>query len=1409
MSQKESVDEKITWKVIDTFFRDNPNYLVKHQISSYDEFFETGFANIIKEKNPIRIMKYQDPTTNEYRLKANLYIGGRNGDKIYYGKPVIYDNNDNVQYMYPNKARLRNMTYGFSIHMDIDVEFEIHSDEDDSVKINTHTIEKVFFGRFPIMLQSKLCILNKLAPETRFNMGECRNDYGGYFIIDGKEKVIVSQEKFADNMLYIRDKVNDLYSHSAEIRTVSEDASKPERTLSVRIGSDSPFLKNGQIVVNVPNVRKPIPLFILMRALGVISDKRIIEYCLLDINENKSMLELFRPSIYDALAVFDQSSALKYIATFTKGKTIPHVMDILYNYFMPNVGTVELNKKAYMLGYIVNKLLKVYTKLEKPTDRDSFRYKRIEVAGSLLYSLFKEFYTIQQKNIKDLIDNRYYYSNEGIYQKDFKSLITTNHYDFFKDRILETGIRKGFKGNWGGQSHTYREGIVQSLDRLSYNKFISLLRKVNLQIDSSAKIVGPRLLNSTQWGIIDPLDTPDGGNIGTHKHLALATHITGSCSGKPIQEWFKQQGMILLEECRPDYISNNTKILINGSFCGVITNPKEVVDRFIVLRRNGVIPIFTSIQWSIAGKEIFIATDAGRPTRPIFYVKDGKISYELPHVYEFIKAGEYTWKDLLVGSSNKSLTLSECGVNNDSKINDKTGGIIDYIDTAEAEEILLAIKNQEFTKTNYTHAEIHPSLCLGVMGNQIVFPEHNQLPRNMFSCVQGRQAVSLYNSNFLNRMDKMGVVLNYGETPLVKSRYENYINKEQHPYGLNTIVAIMSYTGYNVEDAVLVNEGSLNRGLFSTTYYTTYEDFEEVESVGGSSVNTEFANIEETENVIGLKMGYDYSKLNENGLAKEETQVNDKTILIGKVEKSVSTPNTYLDDSYGPKKGQLGYVDKAFITQGETGYRIAKVRIREERIPAIGDKICSRAGQKGTIGTILPEGDIPFTADGLKPDLIINPHALPSRMTIGQLVESLMGKACALYGGWGDCTAFVNKGSTHQIFGNMLVKEGYHRSGNDVMYNGITGEQLQGEIFIGPTYYLRLKHMVKDKINYRSRGPRTLLTRQTVHGRANDGGLRIGEMERDGLIAHGMSGFLEESMMVRGDEYYLAVCNTTGTIAIYNEERNLFLSPMADGPLKFTSSTDNEINISNISRFGRTFSIVRVPYTFKLLMHELATMNVQMRIITEDNADQIMNLNFPSQNINTMELNKITQYVKRRLQGTTTDSLDEEDNDEEGNVPQLGERVEGVEGVDGDEGEDGSLINIDTATPMTGGDIGIDDDDEMLEEETYDDDMVKVNKIINTINESKDNDIEDLQDTEVTDEINNPMENPERNQEGTQEGNQEAKEEEKPTIYNPTPLEKVTPELDILGVKKDEENDAETDKPDEANGQNEEKKIIL
>jgi DNA-directed RNA polymerase II subunit RPB2 len=1245
------MEADLPWKIVDRYFADGPMNLIDHHTNSFDEFYTRGLPSILREKNPIVFNKEYDDSIKTHRFKCDIYIGGRDGRRIYYGKPVIY-NEDNQHYMYPNDARMRNMTYGITVHYDVELVFTIIGD--DGLPVNTtEMVERVFMGRFPIMVGSKLCITNGLADTTRFQLGECRNDRGGYFIIDGKERVVIPQERFADNMTYVRRDPNEIYSYSINIRSVSEDASKPVRTMAVYIVAPTTRFTGGQIVVNIPNVRSPMPLFTVMRALGVVDDMAIIERCLLDLKMNRTYIDYFVPSIHDAGTVFNQETALKFIASFTKHKTVASALEIITDYFLPHVGEMNFGTKAYFLGNMVKQMLDVVIGRVDTTDRDSFKYKRVDTTGRLLYDLINEYYALQQREMFLSMDRDYFYHTGEKNAHYFKTTIV-KHMGELKDRTVEAGVSKAFKGNWGGSAHTKKEGVVQVLNRLSFNSAISHLRKLNLPLDSSAKVVGPRNLHGSQFGIIDPVDTPDGGNIGLHKHMAIMAKITSGVPRQPIVDWLTSaEGVRMqsVEDMYPKSVSQKTVVMVNGTIAGVVYDPKKTVEMVRRARRAGdtTIGVYTSCSWDIEAAIIEIWCDGGRLTRPVFYTTDdGKsVSYDMKGVVKSVLGGTYSWSDMIGGGGGGGGGDGGDGGGDEDGTTNMTGGakkkdgpkkakpsvdtdtsavgqprirrvsaLVEYIDTNEQEAAYIAMYPEDFElvrkengRSNHTHVEIHPSFMLGVMGNQIVFPENNQLPRDLFSCGQSKQAVSLYHSNYQSRIDKMGVVLNAGQIPLVKSRYMKHISGEEHPYGENVIVAIMSYNGYNVEDSILFNSGSVDRGMFNMTYYNSYESYESSSTISKQTTNTTFGPVD-GQGIVGTRPGYDYSQLDENGLVKENTVLDDKMVVIGRSTVNDEEPDRRIDASVTVKKGQLGFVDKVFMTEGEEGFRIAKVRMRERRVPAIGDKFCSRCGQKGTVGLVIPEADMPYTSDGMKPDIIINPHALPSRMTIGQLIESLLGKAATVYGGFGDCTAFVNNGPKHEMYGGMLRDAGLSSTGCHIMYNGMTGEMLDSDIYVGPTYYMRLKHMVKDKINYRARGPMTALTRQPVHGRANDGGLRIGEMERDGVVGHGASAFLNESMMERGDEYRMAVCNVTGGFAIYNAERDIFLSPDADGPIQYKVDTEGGMAVDVVSKHGRSFSVIRVPYSFKLMAQELQAMNIRMRIITDENINQIPELSY-------------------------------------------------------------------------------------------------------------------------------------------------------------------------------------------------------
>ena len=1196
--------EDYHFSFIERYFKENS--LVEHHISSCDNFYDVSIPKIFADMNPIRY--YGIMEVDKYKYSARIYIGGKNTDKIYYGKPIVFDEN-NQHYMFPNEARLRNMTYGISIHYDVDIELDV-LEGDEIVTIEKklpQTDTHYFLGMFPIMVQSKLCVLKNMPRETRFYMGECKNDYGGYFIIDGKEKVLIPQEYFGNNLIYTRLVKDNKHDFSVEIRSVSEDISKPRRTLAIRRVMTGK-LSNEHFVVFIPDVRQPVPLFILMRALGILSDKDICKTILLDIDKNKQYLELLRPSIHDAGTIFNQKNALEYIGSFTKYQTIHSAYKCLVNQLLPHIGEMNFKAKACFIGHMVFELLKVIQKDEPPTDRDNYKYKRVQTTGELMKELFIEYSKEMYTEIYKDIDKELYY-HEGTYKDE--EPVTDKNYKFlnlfvdeyFNKRIVEEGFRKGFKGNWGAKAHTKKVGVIQSLNRLTYHSFLSHMRRVDLDIDASNKLVGPHLLHGSQFGLFDPIDV--GGSVGIDKQMAVLCKFTKHVSIHDISKWIQENmteddiKINYIEEAEYEDLEQYTKLFINGVWIGFIKDPLKFKRKFVLSRRIGLISPFISISFNMKSKTIYVFSDEGRVVRPVFYFDNHEVSYGTKE--------KRSWHQCVYGLFNKDAEpfLTKKVLDGKSSKDIMNGrSMIEYLDNSEVDMCFITSSIDNLADNHeYTHLEIHPSVMFGIMGNQVVFPENSALARNDYSCIQGRQAISIYHSNFLHRIDTTGVVINYGQKPLVKSRYTKFINNEEHPYGENAIVAIMTHTGYNVEDSILINESAVKRGLFNITYYSMYETYEETTKLG---VNSE----KRIANVLnygakGTKPGYNYNELGENGIIKENTIIDEKTVIIGRIQYQAENPNDVTDASIFSSKGQSGIVDRVYLTDNVEGKRIAKVRIREERQPCIGDKFSSRCGQKGTIGTLIPEENMPFTKDGIRPDLIINPHCMPSRMTINQLIECLFCKMAVQKGTSIDCTPFVNKGPKHKLIGTLLKEYGCHSSGNELLYNGMTGEQIESEIYMGPTYYTRLKHMVQDKINYRAGGPRVSLTRQTNHGRSKDGGLKIGDMERDSIVSHGMSAFMSDSMMKRGDAYRMAICNHSGTIAIYNKEHNNFYSPIIDGPLAFEKTDSETLTPSLITKYGKEFSIVEVPYCLKLLIHELTAMNIQMRLITSDNIDSL------------------------------------------------------------------------------------------------------------------------------------------------------------------------------------------------------------
>jgi len=658
-------------------------------------------------------------------------------------------------------------------------------------------------------------------------------------------------------------------------------------------------------------------------------------------------------------------------------------------------------------------------------------------------------------------------------------------------------------------------------------------------------------------------NTPEGQSVGVVKNLSYMTHVTIHSNSGPLYDYVLPS-IIPVQNLTAREMYEKTKVFINGAWVGISENPVELYQMLKEKKYMGIINVYTSIVFDYKFNEIRVCNDAGRLTRPLLRVRDNNILIK-KRVIDDIKSGKVGWNDL----------ITNCSIGE---------SIIEYIDPEEQSWSMIAMKPADLIDSGnekemfkHTHCEIHPSTIFGVLASCIPFPEHNQSPRNTYQCAQAKQAMGVYVTNFDNRMDKTAYVLNTPARPLVDTRIMDMIKINKIPSGFNVVVAIMTHTGYNQEDSLLFNKGSIDRGLFQATIYHTEKDEDKQKINGDEEIRCK----PDPTKTKGMKFA-NYGKVNNRGVIPENTLVENRDVIISKVVPIKENRNDhtklikYEDQSRIYRTDEETYIDKNYIDRNGDGYNFAKVRLRTVRKPVIGDKFSSRSGQKGTIGNIIPEEDMPFTASGLKPDIILNPHAIPSRMTIAHLKETIMTKVLVQLGLFGDGTSFGEL-EIHTIC-EELLRLGYESRGNELLYNGLTGEQHECSIFMGPIFYQRLKHMVNDKQHSRSIGPMVNLTRQPAEGRSRDGGLRFGEMERDAMISHGASRFTRGRMYDASDKYHVYSCNKCGMIATYNDEMHIHICRTCE------NRTD--------------FSYVEIPYACKLLFQELMTMNIAPRLMT-------------------------------------------------------------------------------------------------------------------------------------------------------------------------------------------------------------------
>ena len=1375
-------------KILDIYFRQmDRKQIISHQIESFNHFILHDVPEILQATNPIIIRGSPEiplsgprsalaSATGLSTSAANALMGQTQEDaaaaaaaitqsraSVHYEyevqvefqkpqlrKPTIFENNGAVLPMLPNDARLRNLTYASPLTVDVAVT-TTRIDNSDNGRRATHTrvFPNVHLGKIPVMVGSTLCLLKDQKHVYPMDLGECPEDVGGYFIVGGGERAIISQERMSENRpVVFRNNRNPTKEWEViEVKSIGPMNEQVPKSISVRMMYHP---KNQQIIylrATIPRMKTEIPLFILFRALGVLEDETIVRLILGD-DWDPTFENVIVESINEASTVLTQEDALAWMKRHLNiwtGKPTRNVTveDLLRDELYPHIGgTEDAYEKACFLAHMTRRLLWVAYKRISGDDRDSYPNKRVDSPGFLLANLFRTFF--QVKMLKDMKASIAKEIHSGSWRAtgSFQEILNmSNLYKVIKSTIVEVGLKSALStGNFGSAKvgGPPKIGVSQVLGRLNFISSISHLRRISTPIEKTAgKLIAPRKLHNTQWGYICPNETPEGHSVGVVKNLSSSVSITQFSNPAIVKEFV--DAMKEFQPIRKLPISElftGARIFLNGKWIGMFApaNAISCIERLRKAKREGVLHRQLGIVWKPTVKELWLTTEAGRLVRPLYHAPALATIAKLPEVEQQRLLHEIeackSWEELLLWTTPNGERLFE------------------YIDAGETEQAMIAMYAKEVGEkpdAGYTHAEIHPCVILGSIASTIPFPDHNQSPRNAYQCAMGKQAMGLFAQNYKERFDALAHLLMYPNIPLVSPRMSKYYGAYSMPSGRNIVVAIMTYTGYNQEDSIMINRGSLDRGLFQSVFFRTYKDEEKKNQSSGEEERFGRPDPELTKQ---LRNG-NYGKLGEDGFIPENTFVNSDDILVGKivplrVPTGMVLPagaKRFRDVSRTPRNNESGFVDKIFKNRNGEGYSFVKIRMRELRTPEIGDKFSSRHGQKGTVGMILEPEDMPQTASGIIPDIIINPHCLaedheiltekgfmnwievkegyesgtlrvggynretgklvyehpidfilneskertmveftdtisnisllvttdhdmfamcnnekefkkykaelllkaetihfidanleqfslqgnmckksqytgrtwcvtmphgfiitrravringivqqasrpiitgqciPSRMTIAQLMETLLGKIGCHTGCLGDGTPFNTKmtlDGLSKILRDDLNLEPY---GNEVLYNGHTGRQMETKIFMGPCYYQRLRHCSADKLHSRACGPLVMLTRQPAEGRAREGGLRFGEMERDCVCAHGVSEFTKERFMECSDGFNCYSCRKCGLISIANPDANIWLCKTCDNTTEFAP--------------------IQIPYAYKLLMQELETMNIASRIYTQ------------------------------------------------------------------------------------------------------------------------------------------------------------------------------------------------------------------
>jgi DNA-directed RNA polymerase subunit B len=1199
-------------EIIEAYFRERS--LVNHQVASYDDCIPAGenqpsrMEDIIQNIRVGTDEEIDDDEGGFIRLDVadqDIVIRLKN---VQLGEPMTKEANGSEHPSTPMECRLRKLTYFAPVTMD----FTIYRNG-----VPGNPEKGVQVGNMPIMVRSKRCNLHPnhiagdrmLSPTTSKDdmgawhallrqRGEDPLDPGGYFIINGTERVLISMEDLAPNRVTVE--INKRYAKQTEVAKIFSQKDGMRKPLTVEKRRD------GMLMVKVSTAgTTAIPVVLLMRALGIDNDQEIFtaiagptetfKYIVANINEVNDNEEYSTQNTAESHEWLQK----KFAAGQQREYREQRVNSLLDKELLPHLGDTpaDRKKKAIFVGRIVRQVLEMALTDRAPNDKDHYANKRVRLAGDLVEDLFRVSAGQLARDLK--------YQLERHHNRKRELRISS----CLRPDVLTSKIMHALAtGNWVGG----RSGVSQLLDRTTFLSALSHMRRVTSPLVRSQPHFEARDLHPTQWGRLCPNETPEGQNCGLVKNAAQMIDVSEQVDDNMICAQLDD-----MEVYQPEDWTNGDRIHVNGDIYGIHDDGLSLVRQFKNARRRGLIPPEVSIRHDQENRDIFINTDKGRILRPLLILHDGAPRLTPGHL-EDLKSGNATFADLL----NK--------------------GVIEWVDAEEEEDLFIAPKpfdlpeqvpegqehagrpvtSENVTWTNlgqvnaesaelearvrmpngtwatanfsvpltysdeHTHCEIDPQLMLGVCASLIPYPEHNSTPRVTGGTAMVKQSLGLPSANYRLRPDTRAHVLHYPHRSITRTDAMATTGFDERPGGQNFIVAIMSLHGYNMQDAVIMNRGSVDRALGRSSFNRTYNaerkrfpggQVEEIEKPGSS-----------LQEVKGLKPEEAYKHLEGDGLPIPEVDLSGGDVLVGKTSPprflEETGAGTFLqaqerrESSMLVRHGEQGHVDNVYVTESLDSGRLVRVIVRSHKVPEVGDKFASRHGQKGVIGRLLDPEDMPFTEDGVVPDLIINPHAIPSRMTVAHVLEMIGGKVGSMEGRRINGTAF--RGEKESSLRDALVRNGFAHSGRERMVNGETGEAYPAEIFVGCIFYQRLHHLVSSKIHARSRGRVQILTRQPTEGRARQGGLRFGEMERDCLIAHGASMVIKDRLLDESDGIDLFVCAESGHIAWHDPKRNTFVSP--------------------IHGDGAEVYKVQTSYAFKLLLDEMKSLGVAMRLELED-----------------------------------------------------------------------------------------------------------------------------------------------------------------------------------------------------------------